>query len=94
MMNSITPEKIEKYLSITERALQSVIICAEHRKNASEIIDMAQRYFEDAKYYHQKGDVVTAFAAVNYAHGWLDCGARLGVLKVQKNHHLFTVERT
>ncbi len=36
-----------------------------------------------AKYierYTEEGDVVNAFACVNYAHGWLDAGARLGVL--------------
>ena len=43
---------------------------------------MAQRYFSDAKHFKEKGDLVTAFAAVNYAHAWLDAGARLGVFDV------------
>ena len=85
-------QKIEKYLSITEKALQSIEIVPEHKQKADEVLDMAQRYYSDAKHYKEKGDFVTAVAAVNYAHGWLDCGARLGILKVQKNFHLFTVD--
>ena len=92
-MNQITPEKIKKYLDITEKALASVVVVKEQQQQANEVLDMAQRYFHDAQYYHKKGDWVTAFAAVNYAHGWLDCGTRLGVLNVQKNFHLFTIDR-
>lgn len=92
-MREITQAKIEKYLDITEKALSSIKIVPEHRKQAEEVLDMAQRYHADAQHYKEKGDFVTAFAAVNYAHGWLDAGARLGVLKVHKNFHFFTVER-
>jgi hypothetical protein len=35
---------------------------------------------------------VTAFAALNYAHGWLDAGARLGLFDVGKDNVLFTVD--
>ncbi|HDM23115.1 MAG TPA: DUF357 domain-containing protein, partial [Methanomicrobia archaeon] len=30
----------------------------------------------------EKGDYVTAFAALNYLHGYLDAGARLGIFEV------------
>ena len=40
----------------------------------------------------KKGDLVTAFAALNYAHGWLDAGARLGFFDVGKDNVLFTVD--
>ncbi|BAA30417.1 52aa long hypothetical protein [Pyrococcus horikoshii OT3] len=46
---------------------------------------MARSYFEDAKYYYKKGDYVTAFAAINYAHGFIDAGVRLGVFKGENN---------
>jgi len=45
---------------------------------------------KDAKYFEDKGDIVSAFAALNYAHGWLDAGARIGVFIV-KDSRLFTV---
>ena len=36
-------------------------------------------------------DFVNAFAALNYAHGWLDSGVRLDVFKVEDDS-LFTVK--
>jgi len=39
----------------------------------------------------KKQDIVNAFACLNYAHGWLDCGARLGIFKVADNR-LFVVD--
>lgn len=54
-------------------------------------LDMASRYYSDAHHFHSKGDVVTAFAALNYAHGWLDAGARAGFFLV-KNNELFVVD--
>ena len=53
---------------------------------------MAQRYFDDALYFRKKEDYTTAFAALNYAHGWLDAGARLGLFDVGKDNKLFTVD--
>ena len=44
---------------------------------------MAQRYFDDANYFYKaKKDYVTAFGALNYAHGWIDSGAHLGFFDV------------
>ena len=88
-MQQITKQKIEKYLGITEKALESVKTSS---KGGGLVLDMAQRYFSDAKHYYMKKDFVTAFAAVNYAHGWLDAGARLGAIKVNKNRELFTID--
>ncbi len=59
---------------------------------AKVVFDMARRYFEDAKHFKDKGDWVTAFAALNYAHGWLDAGARLGLFDVGHDSELFTVD--
>ncbi len=52
---------------------------------------MVEAYVGDAAYFEKQGNLVNAFAAINYAHGWLDCGARLGIFKV-KNNKLFTIE--
>ncbi len=88
-MNQITKQKIEKYLEITKKALESVKVSS---KEGREVVDMAQRYFEDAKHYYKKKDFVTSFAAVNYAHGWLDAGARMKIIEVKKNKELFTID--
>ena len=91
-MNTITDEKLAKYFDITSRALKKVKIIAAHKKQAEDALDMARRYYEDAKHFKAKGDIVTAFAALNYAHGWLDAGARLGLFDVGHDSELFTVD--
>ncbi len=64
----------------------------ESRKEiARDYYSMAFNYFNDATFFKEKGDFVRAFGALNYAHAWLDAGARIGVFKVSDNH-LFTVD--
>ena len=95
-MDKITTEKLNKYFDVTSRALKKVKIVKDVKidvkKSAEDFLDMAKRYFEDAKHFRDKGDVVTAFAALNYAHGWLDAGARLGLFDVGHDSELFTVD--
>jgi hypothetical protein len=81
----ITEEKLQKYFRITEEALKTLEI-AVHEKSllrnvADDFLTMAKSYFKDARYYYEKGDYVTAFAALNYAHGFIDAGVRLGVFR-------------
>lgn len=96
MNNTITPERLKKYFDVTGRALKKVKIASEKKiiwKSAAEdFLDMANRYFADAKHFEKKGDIATAFAALNYAHGWLDAGARLGLFDVEHDDTLFTVD--
>ena len=90
--NTITQEKLERYFTLTKTALTEVkknIIKGEEKK-AKEIIDMVENYLSDAEHFKSKDDFVNAFAALNYAHGWLDSGVRLDIFDV-KNNKLFTV---
>jgi len=95
-MNIITEEKLEKYFDVTSRALKKVKIAKpveiDWNAKAEDFLDMAQRYFSDAKHFEEKGDAVNAFACLNYAHGWLDAGARLGLFDVDHDSALFTVD--
>jgi uncharacterized protein len=94
MNQTITSEKLEQYFSITKEALEKakVALDEERLENAKDFLDMAQRYFDDANhFYKDKEDAVLAFAALNYAHGWLDAGARIGLFKVNDSR-LFTVD--
>jgi hypothetical protein len=94
MERTVSDERLEKYFRITKEALDMVKekgIDTKKKKDAEEVLDMAQRYYSDAEHFRKKGEIVTAFAALNYAHGWLDCGARLGLFKV-KDSRLFTVD--
>jgi len=94
MNNLITAEKLKKYFSITQEALEKAkkALDVEKLDSAKDFLDMAQRYYDDAHYFlEKKDDAVLAFAALNYAHGWLDAGARSGLFKV-KDSRLFTVD--
>ena len=94
MNNTITQEKLEKYFLITGEALQKAkkALNPLKKKEAADALDMAQRYHDDAKHFlAKKNDAVLAFAALNYAHGWLDAGARLGLFLVTDSR-LFTVD--
>lgn len=95
MISSISGEKLKKYFDVTGRALAKVKIAPEAKidwkHSAADFLDMAQRYYSDAKHFASQGDVVNAFACLNYAHGWLDAGARLGLFDVGHDSQLFTV---
>lgn len=95
-MNQITDEKLKKYFDVTGKALKKVKIAQEKKINwqasAEDFLDMAQRYYDDAKHFKDKGEIVNAFGALNYAHGWLDAGARLGLFDVGGDNTLFTVD--
>jgi hypothetical protein len=94
MQSEITQEKLEKYFLVTEKAL-ALAEKSENRtslvKEREDFLDMIKRYISDAKHFYEKGDIVNAFAALNYAHGWLDTGARLGIFDVHDSE-LFTVD--
>lgn len=93
MENIITKDKIEKYFQLTSKALKEVkkSIIKGKERGAKEIIEMVENYLSDAKHFENKGDYVNCFAALNYAHGWLDSGVRLDIFDV-KDDKLFTVK--
>ncbi len=45
------------------------------------LFDMAKRYCDDTEYHLKKGDLITAFGSINYAHGLLDSLKYLGKKK-------------
>ena len=87
---------VEKDLGLTEKALAKVRIAPPERshlrKVAEDFLTMARAYYEDAKHFRDKGELDKALANVNYAHGWLDAGARLGLFDVGGDDRLFTLE--
>ncbi len=94
MTRNIVKSRLDKEFKVTGAALRSVEIVAKGKlkEKAQECLDMASRYFEDAEHFREKGDWSSAFGALNYAHGWLDCGVRLEVFKVLKNREYFTID--
>ncbi|PIN78697.1 DUF357 domain-containing protein [Candidatus Woesearchaeota archaeon CG_4_10_14_0_2_um_filter_33_10] len=94
-MREITDEKLDKYFDITGQALnkakENITKDSSKKGSAADFLDMAQRYYDDAKYFKEKDDYVNAFAALSYAHGWLDAGARIKLFDVHDSK-LFTVD--
>ena len=92
MEDKITDAKLDKYFDLTSRALKiaSESVIEGREEDSKEIIEMVTNYLSDAKHFRGKGDFVNAFAALNYAHGWLDSGVRLKVFDVDDDS-LFTV---
>ena len=93
MKDKITKEKVEKYFKLTSTALEKAekAIISGKEDYAKEIIDMVSNYLSDAKHFEEKGDLVNAFAALNYAHGWLDSGVRLDIFETDDSK-LFTIK--
>lgn len=93
-VNIVCDKRLDKYFDITKRALDKVKDADkdnERAKEAADFLDMAERYFSDAKHFREHGNYVLALAAVNYAHAWLDAGARIGLFKV-KDTELFAAD--
>ncbi len=86
---------VDKDISLTEQALAKAAIAvparSHLRKVAEDFVGMARAYYEDAKHFREKGELDKALANINYAHGWLDAGARLGLFDVGGDDRLFTL---
>ena len=91
----VTLERINKYLDLTAKAVAKVSIIGdkgtEDYAKAEDILGMVNAYHSDAKFFLDEGRGDDAFAAVNYAHGWIDCGVRLGYLDGKGDWQLFTL---
>ncbi len=87
-------EMIKKYRELTTKALEKAKKAekAEGMENwAEEVIEMAESYLNDSFYFEKKNDLLRTLAALSYAHGWLDAGARIGLFRVNDSR-LFTVD--
>lgn len=93
--DKLTSTEIKKYYLITEKALKIVKgknkIVKGKEIDGHQIILMAESYLSDSQFFEKKGDLINAFGAIYYAHGWIDCGARLGIFDV-KDDKLFTIK--
>lgn len=96
VVRDITPERLKKYFAITEEALEQARgalddTSPERLAQARDFLLMASSYVADAHHFKEQGAWVNAFAALNYAHGWLDAGARIRLFRVYDSR-LFTVD--
>ena len=82
----IKEEYVRNLLEKTEKALGSIELLDE---KGEKVLDMAKRYVSDSRHFLEKGELVNALGAVEYAHGLLDSGVGLGFFKVNENQELF-----
>ncbi len=91
----VSQERVEEYISKTEEALDKIDVVQPDRSHlkglADDFLEMVEAYYEDAQHFYEEGDLVNAFACINYAHGWLDAGARLGLFDTGGDDQLFTL---
>lgn len=94
--HSIDEAELFRAFDVTERALKKATpfssLSTSDACRAAVMLDMAGRYVEDASYFRKRGDLLNAFGALYYAHGWLDAGARIGLFDVGGDCRLFAVE--
>jgi len=93
MKDKIAEKRLNKYFKLTEEAYKKAKLSNQkiNLENAREkILDMVKRYIDDAYYFKEKKDIVTAFASLSYAHGLLDAGAMLGFFDVHDSRLFIT----
>ena len=92
-MDKITDEKLKKYFFMSNKALELAEKARTNdKKTREEFLDTIRRYISDAEHFNKNNDKVNAFAALNYAHGWLDAGVKLGLWKVKDSRFFAGVE--
>lgn len=76
---------VTKYVRNTDRVLTQVRVIENpetiRQEKIREVIGIAQRYLEDAKYYRGKEKLETSLAAVAYCEGLLDALRFLGIVE-------------
>ena len=95
-MQQSIEQKLAKYFELTSKALKKVKISKsldpQVEKSAEDILDLSQRYYNDARYFEKKNDLLNAYGAVVYAHAFLDIGAKLGFFDVGNDNEFFMVD--
>lgn len=94
-MAAALADKTDRYENLLAEALDEATVAAPPDTPLSaggqDCLSMAESYLEDGRHFRSEDDLVNALAAFSYGHAWLDAGARIGVLSVPTEGHLFTV---
>lgn len=66
------------YIANFKESLKSLKVIS---SSAEKLLDNAMRYYNDARYYFEKGDCITGLVAISYAEGILDTLRELGFIE-------------
>ena len=87
-------EKTSRYGKMLEQALIVVEVAAQRdsflEAAANDLRGMAKAYLEDGEHFVEEGDLINALVCFSYAHGFLDAGVRVGLLRAD-DESLFTI---
>ncbi len=91
----VTETLISKYLELTRLARgKATPLHAEGSAESERLrimMEMADAYASDAEWFREKGDLVRSFGAINYAHAWIDCAVKIGLLDGHGDDEKFTL---
>ena len=75
-------ERVQAYITNVEKALNEI-----KEKDIDDkyktLVELAETYLSDAKYYYEKGDYITSLACIAYAEGLIDSLRFIGVLDIK-----------
>ncbi len=88
-------EKTFRYQRMLSTAFLSVCINAEPElplyPAGRELCRISHQYSREGMAEIAHSNLADGLALLSYAYGWLDAGVRIGILRIEKNHELFTV---
>ena len=91
----VTTELLDRYISLTaearEKATPLFASDTDEGQRLESMMEMADSYTSDAKWFVEKGDLVRAFGAINYAHAWIDCAVKIGLMDGHGDDEMFTL---
>ncbi len=86
-MKNVVEEKVRKYISKTERALKDLKIIEKSisigKNVVKEVVEEAERYLEDAKYYLRRKEYEVSLASIAYCEGLLDALRMLSLVSFE-----------
>jgi len=72
-------EKVTRYQMLMRTTIERVE-SREDVRYSHDFMTMARSYYNDGKYFFERGDLVNALVCFSYGHAWLDAGIRAGIL--------------
>ena len=82
MSNENLEEKYLRYTLNLQKAFSTLHVL-ESPKKVEEVLDLAKRYFSDAKHFKEKNQVITALISLAYSEGLLDALRILNYVKFE-----------
>ncbi|GEM_PF-887468 len=90
-------EICEKELKKLEEVFSDIIIPVRDKselyKSSKNILAFVKAYFEDSKFFYEKGKYLESFELCSYIWGFLDCLAILGLITPRKTRKYFKIEQ-